>query len=356
MAAKNNDTQIKIYCAQTILPHLEVLKKKTRSIQRRRDIEDIHDLRVSSRRIRTCLSIFENTFPAKKIKKWQKDIKEITQSFGQVRDLDVQIDLLDKVMKPVEDRSILSGLRRVRLRLKQKRQIRQTDTEAKTHAILDSTTLIELHEWAKTALAPESQETTTDQPDQISQETSTTPPEPSETVILDKKALFQLAYAHLQKRLDEFLFFEVFIYDPERIEELHQMRISAKRLRYSLEVFSNLYEYKSDFALDIARQSQQYLGEIHDADVWMSFLPKFAKKEHARINKFYGYKRPFYRIKPGIDFLLKNRQEERERLYKLFLEDWKKWKMEETWLNLRKIIFLTNLEEQQPGLNSPPNT
>lgn len=346
MAAKNNDTQIKIYCAQTILPHLEVLKKKTRSIQRRRDIEDIHDLRVSSRRIRTCLTIFEKIFPAKNIKKWQKDIKGITQSFGKVRDLDVQIDLLDELMKTVEDRSVLTGLRRVRLRLKQKRQIRQADTEAMTHAILDSTTLLELQSWTQTILEPKVEEAASDQVEETSTDNN------NGVIIPDKRALFQLAYAQIQKRLDEFLFFEVFIYDPDRIEELHQMRIAAKRLRYSLEVFSDLYEKKSDFALNVARQSQQYLGEIHDADVWISFLPKFSEKERARINKFYGYKRPFYRVKPGIDFLLKNRRDERTRLYKLFLDDWKKWKMKETWLNLRKVIFLTNLEEQQPDTDS----
>ena len=341
MAAKRNNSQVEIYCAQTILPHLETLKKKTRSIQRRRDIEDIHDLRVSSRRIRTCLTIFENSFPAKKIKKWQKDIRSITKSFGIVRDLDVQIDLLDQLMKTVEDRKILSGLRRIRLRLKQKRQIKQVDAEAMTDNILKSTTLLELHEWAKSILAPKPVEASPGQPEKAESDIE------NNSTNLDKSVLFQLAYAHVQKRLDEFLFFEVFIYDPERIEELHQMRIAAKRLRYSLEVFSDLYEKKSDFALNIARQSQQYLGEIHDADVWISFLPRFEEKEKGLINRFYGYKRPFYRIKPGIDFLLKNRIDERSRLYTKFLDDWKKWKMNETWLNLRKVIFLTNLEEQQ---------
>lgn len=312
-----------LYCAQAMLPNLETLKKKAKSIQRRRNIEDIHDLRVSSRRVRTCLSIFKDIFPSKKIKIWQRDMKSITQSFGKVRDLDVQIELIDQLCKTAQDKSIQSGLKRIRLRLKQKRQVRQAETQILTKAILESATLVEIQAWAKTIL------------------------DNDQEIGSSKSALFQLGYEHIQKQLDQFLFFEVFIFDPDRIEELHQMRISAKRLRYALEVFSDLYMNKSDFALQIARQSQQCLGEIHDADVWKTFLLSFMEKEQKRIFNFYGYKSPYNRLKPGIDYLLENRSKERDRLYTEFLNDWKAWKLKETWLNLRKVIFLTNLEEQQ---------
>lgn len=328
MVDRKRDPAIVQYCAQAVLPNLETLKKKARSIQRRRNIEDIHDLRVSSRRIRTCLSIFRDVFPAKKIKTWQRDIKNITQSFGRVRDLDVQIDLINQLCKTVEDRSILPGLKRIRLRLKQKRQVRQTETQQMTKAILESATLVEMEAWVKSVLEKMKQ------------------PEESKT------ELFQLSYAQIQKRLDDFLFYEVFIFDPARVDELHQMRISAKRLRYALEVFSNLYQQKSDFALEIARQSQQYLGEIHDADVWLTFLPAFMEKELKKINQFYGYQSPYNRLKPGIQYLMENRKKERTRLYRAFLKNWKEWKMKETWLNLRKVIFLTNLEEPQAPAGS----
>jgi hypothetical protein len=33
-------------------------------------------------------------------------------------------------------------------------------------------------------------------------------------------------------------------------------------------------------------------------------------------------------------------------LYKQFINDWKRWKIKETWLNLRKVTFLTSLEQQ----------
>ncbi len=323
MAGKNNNTSIVQYCAHVMDPQLDVLKKKAKSIQRRRNIEDIHDLRVSSRRIRTCLMIFKDALPNKKIKIWQRDIKNITQSFGRVRDLDVQIDLINRIYQEVQDKSIQSGLRRLRLRLKQKRQIKQAETQQATRDILESATLVEMQAWAKSVLEAG---TETEQ---------------------SLEALFQLGYEHVQTRLDEFLFFEIFIFDPARVEELHRMRIAAKRLRYSLEVFSDLYQGKSDFALQVAQQSQQYLGEIHDADVWISFLPLFMEKELKRVQTFYGYSSPYNRLKAGLEFLLENRRKERNRLYTEFLNVWKEWKLKEIWLNLRKVIFLTNLEKFQ---------
>ena len=133
------------------------------------------------------------------------------------------------------------------------------------------------------------------------------------------------------------------------------MRIAAKHLRYTLEIFSELYSGKIDFALDIARKTQQILGEIHDADVWSISLPRFLNREQDRVSHFYGFSSPFNRLKPGINFLLENRRIERERLYNQFLIDWKKWKMKETWLNLRKIIFLTSLEQQKNNLATSTN-
>ena len=125
------------------------------------------------------------------------------------------------------------------------------------------------------------------------------------------------------------------------------MRIAAKKLRYSLEVFSDLYNHETDFALDIARQSQEILGQIHDADVWINYLPNFTNNEQNKISNFYGYDSPFSRLSPGIDFLMENRTQERQKLYKKFLNLWRKWKLKESWLNLRKVIFLTSIEEYE---------
>jgi CHAD domain-containing protein len=271
-----------------------------------------------------------DTLPNKKIKPWVRDIKAITQSYGRVRDLDVQIDLLNSLFKSALEKTLLPGLRRVRLRLKQKRAKQEAETRALTATILESPTLLEMQAWVESIIS-----------------------DPTNQTEISIK-LFQTAYTQIQSRLDEFLFYEVFIFDPARINELHQMRIAAKHLRYTLEIFSELYSGKTDFALEIARKSQQILGEIHDADVWSLFLPKFLSREETQVNHFFGYSSPFKRLKPGIEYLLENRKIEREHLYKQYLQEWKKWKMKETWLNLRKIIFMTSLENQNTSQKIPP--
>jgi CHAD domain-containing protein len=328
MANAVDDLSILNYCARSMLPQILNLRKTAQNTLRRKNTEDIHDLRVASRRIRTCLSLFADNLPNKKIKPWVRDIKAITQSYGRVRDLDVQIDLLNTLYRTTLEKSILSGIRRVRLRLKQKRAKQEAETRALTSAILESPTLLEMQAWSESIIA--------------------VPTNGMEKSI----KLFQTAYTQIQSRLDEFLFFEVFIFDPARINELHQMRIAAKHLRYTLEIFSELYSAKTDFALDIARKSQQILGEIHDADVWSLFLPKFLSREETRVKQFFGYSSPFNRLKPGIGYLLENRKIERERLYKQYLQEWKKWKLKEIWLNLRKTIFLTSLENQNSSLTT----
>ena len=76
-----------------------------------------------------------------------------------------------------------------------------------------------------------------------------------------------------QTRLDEMLNFEPFIDKVDRVFELHQMRIAAKRLRYCMEIFqaviTNYTAYGKEFskATEQIKALQEHLGEIHDADV-----------------------------------------------------------------------------------------
>ena len=59
---------------------------------------------------------------------------------------------------------------------------------------------------------------------------------------------------------------------PERVQELHDMRIAAKRVRYCFEFMLPCFD--SDFKEPLKRfkQLQDFLGEIHDCDVWVDYL------------------------------------------------------------------------------------
>ncbi len=74
-------------------------------------------------------------------------------------------------------------------------------------------------------------------------------------------------------RLDEFLAYEPFLASPDSVYELHEMRIAAKRLRYTMEIFQDAYTLHTnaggEFAqsLEAVKTIQEHLGALHDADV-----------------------------------------------------------------------------------------
>lgn len=56
------------------------------------DIEQLHDMRVSSRRLRSALDAFAGVFPPRSFRRNLAVVKAVTDTLGQARDLDVQID------------------------------------------------------------------------------------------------------------------------------------------------------------------------------------------------------------------------------------------------------------------------
>jgi CHAD domain-containing protein len=58
------------------------------------EIEALHDMRVGSRRLRAALQVFAKVFPKNEFRQLDKQIGDITDALGEVRDLDVQIDYL----------------------------------------------------------------------------------------------------------------------------------------------------------------------------------------------------------------------------------------------------------------------
>ncbi len=68
-------------------------------------------------------------------------------------------------------------------------------------------------------------------------------------------------------RIDELYDFDPAVLDPERVTELHDMRIAAKRLRYVLEITGHCFGAIGEEAESFAKDLQGILGEIHDCDV-----------------------------------------------------------------------------------------
>jgi hypothetical protein len=69
------------------------------------------------------------------------------------------------------------------------------------------------------------------------------------------------------QRIADLLQFDEAVRDPGNVRELHDLRIAAKRLRYTLEVLGGVLGPAATVVEDEARALQDVLGDIHDCDV-----------------------------------------------------------------------------------------
>ena len=137
----------------------------------------------------------------------------------------------------------------------------------------------------------------------------------------------------LPQKLEEVYTWEPFIRDETRREELHNMRISIKRLRYTMELFRVAYQNRSQpsavsrqgssylthdnqYAECLARlvDLQEILGDIHDADVVLEVLADYASQLRNQERQI--------AVLPGIVRLIARTEKTRKADYETFLEKW----------------------------------
>lgn len=73
-------------------------------------------------------------------------------------------------------------------------------------------------------------------------------------------------------RLEELELWGRYAHDPQRSDELHDLRIAAKRLRYTLEIFADALPPEIAAITEEVTQIQEELGALHDSDVLMALL------------------------------------------------------------------------------------
>ena len=133
---------------------------------------------------------------------------------------------------------------------------------------------------------------------------------PHKIVGLNPKQSFrENARTVLLQKVEEVYSWEQFIQDPKKREELHNMRISIKRLRYTMEFFVINYDkHWTDF-LETIIDLQDVLGDIHDSDVVLEVLTDYKENRQAAES-------------PGVDTLITRTRESRNADYQAFLERW----------------------------------
>ena len=75
-----------------------------------------------------------------------------------------------------------------------------------------------------------------------------------------------------KERLEEIYTWDRYVDHPYHIQELHNLRIAAKRLRYTLEIFEDVLPDACKPIVKELVQLQEELGTLHDSDVKIALL------------------------------------------------------------------------------------
>lgn len=326
------DFSAQVFIAGNLLTHLHAFESEIEGVRFSKDIEAVHRMRVASRRLRCTLPLFADFLPRQKSQHWLESITNISHYLGAVRDIDVKIAFLHDQVLNLPDERFKAGVNRLIFRMSQtnkklKRKAIKALDEIEEQKILQKLTKVLSH-WKKK----------------------------EDQVYLFTPTLYSLSRKAVTSRLDDFLSLEGFIFQPENIKEIHEMRIFAKWLRYTCEIFTSLYSNELKKPLLALRQTQEILGNLHDCDVWIQFLPGFMEKEKKRSHAFSGNFRSYHNQVPGIAYVLEFKQKQRLLLYQSFIEKWQQWQADDVWGDLLRTVQLPFSQQADLPSSKDPAT
>jgi len=261
-------------------------------------IEGVHDMRVATRRLRSALRDFAHLVKKKSLKKISKDIKQIADTLGTARDQDVAIVALEKLRKKSKDKLVKEGIAKL---IEERRAIRE-------QAQLD---LMKTLAVSNMEILQKSFEKTIDE---------ATRQKTSARVITFNEA----GRTVVGSSLDEFCDLSENIYEPFVDEPLHELRIAAKRLRYAVELYTACWGERIEPFGDGIAEMQGFLGEIHDADVWLESLSERLRKANGNAANIW---------------LLSEFVEKRTKNYRAALKLWNEWQKNDFINKLRSVVL-----------------
>jgi CHAD domain-containing protein len=243
---------------RTILRHLfGVLRAKIDGVIDDTDIEFLHDLRVANRRTRTALSQIKSVLAAPVVNAFQPEFKWIGDVTGSRRDLDVFLLAIDSCPQQlgVDDRAVVA----LGDFLREKRCLEHSQV----CSALRSERFQDLVDGWNRFLDTGGEE-------------GPWPPLASSPVIEVAGPRIFKAYRRIWKR-------GTGINGIPPAAMLHRLRIDAKKLRYLLEFFSDLYPRPTvtRFIREL-KQLQDILGNFNDTVVQLSLIGEFSDHSNAQ--------------------------------------------------------------------------
>ncbi|RCJ27104.1 metal-binding protein [Nostoc minutum NIES-26] len=261
------------YAYQAIQKHFKKASKWEKSVKKDEDPEALHQMRVGMRRLRTATSRFEIALNLPKPAR-DKNIGKIARRLGSLRDLDVLKEALEKLYQPhlprKEQESLQTAFDALAKQRKDAFSNVQTTLKDESYKSLKQA----LEEW------------------------------------LDKPSYQPVASLPIQQVLPDLLLPEVsrFLLHPgwlvgtqvvdsevtvntnwkaEKLEQqlttqgdtIHDLRKQAKRVRYQMELFTDLYGESYAAYIAEVKSIQEILGTLQDSAVMSEWLVDVFKSE-----------------------------------------------------------------------------
>ena len=220
-------------------------------------IEGVHQVRVSLRRLRSAISIFRKAIPREITDPWNQEMRWVASGFGPARDLDVFIG---------EGLDVMAG--KIPLQAGEKK-LQKLAVKRQEAAYVDIRTLMESDRYKKFVTNFDLWITDrgwfqVEMPADIRENLGKSVVGYAKKVMSKRLKTVLLTGAHMETMSDE---------------ELHQLRIECKKLRYATEFFSALFDPKDMAAFTMQlKEVQGLLGIMNDVAVMPGLMEKLLGK------------------------------------------------------------------------------
>jgi triphosphatase len=201
-------------------------------------VDAVHDMRVATRRLRAAISTFGEALPAE-FGRLGAELRWFGRVLGEVRDLDVHIDALQEAQTSASDAA--EG----KAALVEKLRSQRNGARSRLVDALDSQRFASLVNDMSLVLSQD----------------GTAPYE-------QQMPVTQLAPERIRHRYRKFRKVANDTSPESAPRELHEVRIRAKRLRFTLEFFEEMYSKDARRLIDEAIDVQDRLGEHQDLHVF----------------------------------------------------------------------------------------
>lgn len=277
---------------KTAQKHIVMLEAEVKGVRRNKDIEHVHRMRVALRRLKSTLSDFKDVLRVREYEAVVVHVRKLLRALGSARDIDTKLECLRLLYAEEKAAPYRRGIVEIIDELAEDRG----ETQPK---ILKTLTRINQKQVFKAVLKLK--------------------PTLEDTGI----TLDEWSKSRVITRLDKLFSLEPFVRRAGCVKELHEMRIAAKNLRYTLENMEDLYGRRVRPFADSAMRVQRALGQVHNFDVWLGLI-RILKDSSGRDVEF----------RKAVNFLLKEFTSRREISYSDFLLLWDVLKKKKAWARL----------------------